>query len=175
MALHRLLVLGMPRRAFPTEAIKSKKPRDFYPWALLLIPNVRNSGLKLGADGDRQLRIRRYEFAFHHLEQLRDAKLVHARPQVVRFGTQRLVHALRQADRDDAGRLAFGVGRGALFAQLHQQLLNLVELFALLERGEFDLMTTVQPVLWRALEEPKKVKSRARAKVRARPTRKKGT
>jgi peptide/nickel transport system substrate-binding protein len=26
---------------------------------------------------------------------------------------------------------------------------------AMLERGEFDLMTTVQPVLWRALEEPK--------------------
>ena len=53
------------------------------------------------------------------------------------LGPQVLVHALRQPDRDNAGRLAFGVGGVLLFPELNQPFLDLVELLAFLKRGQF--------------------------------------
>ena len=52
------------------------------------------------------------------------------------FGPQVFVHALRQPDRDNTGRFAFGVGRVLLLAELDQPFLDLVELWAFLERGQ---------------------------------------
>ena len=51
------------------------------------------------------------EFSVDNLEQLADAELVHAGLAVVRFGPERLVEALGEADGDDPGWLA-AVGGG---------------------------------------------------------------
>lgn len=71
------------------------------------------------------------------LQQLGDAELVHAGPQIVSFGAEVFVHALGEPDRDNAGRFRFGVGGVALFTQLDQPLLDLFELLAAFEGGEF--------------------------------------
>src|SRR3954465_10143844 len=71
-----------------------------------------------------------------HLQQLRDAQFVHAGPEVMSLGPQVFVHALRQPDRDNTGRLAFGVGRVLLLTELYQPFLDLLELLAFLERGQ---------------------------------------
>jgi len=52
------------------------------------------------------------------------------------LGPQVFVHALGQPDRDDTGRLAFGVGGVLLLTQLYKPLLDLVELLALFESRE---------------------------------------
>ena len=75
----------------------------------------------------------RNQVLLNHLEQLRDAQLVHAGPEVVSLGPQVFVHALGQPDRDNTGRLAFGVGRVLLLAELDQPFLDLVELLAFFE------------------------------------------
>src|SRR4051812_60497 len=71
-----------------------------------------------------------------HLQQLRDAQLVHAGTEVMGLSTQILVHALGQPNRDYPGRLTFGVGRVLLLAELDQPFLDLVELGAFFEGRE---------------------------------------
>ena len=71
-----------------------------------------------------------------HLEQLRDAQLVHAGPQVMSLGPQVFVHALRQPNGDNPGRLALGISGILLFAKLHQPLLDLLELRAFFKGRE---------------------------------------
>src|SRR5262245_54644651 len=75
----------------------------------------------------------RNEVLLDHLQQLRDAQLIHAGPEVMSLGPQVFVHALGEPDGDDPGRLAFGVGSILLFPELDQPLLDLFELGALLE------------------------------------------
>src|SRR3954468_14736769 len=71
-----------------------------------------------------------------HLQQLRDAQLVHAGTEVMGLSTQILVHALGQPNRNYPGRLTFGVGRVLLLAELDQPFLDLVELGAFFEGRE---------------------------------------
>src|SRR3954469_16980637 len=71
-----------------------------------------------------------------HLQQLRDAQLVHAGTEVMGLSTQILVHALGQPDGDYPGRLTFGVGRVLLLPELDQPFLDLVELGAFFEGRE---------------------------------------
>jgi hypothetical protein len=68
-----------------------------------------------------------------HLQQLRDAQLIHAGPQVMSLGPQVLVHALGEPHGDDPRRLALGVGGVFLLAELHQPLLDLLEFRTLFE------------------------------------------
>ena len=72
-----------------------------------------------------------------HLQQLGDAELVHARPQIVGLGPQVFVHALGEPDGDHAGRLGLGIGRVPLLAEFDQHFLDAVEFVALLELGQF--------------------------------------
>src|SRR3954471_24746268 len=71
-----------------------------------------------------------------HLQQLRDAQLVHAGTEVMSLSAQVFVHALRQPDGDDPGGLTFRVGGVLLLAKFNQPFLDLVEFLAFFEGRE---------------------------------------